>query len=291
MKEQLLWLYQRVTRRRRRQLEEELRREGRMPVAILFYHRVADSHPNDWTLSHADFARQLDWLEQNFDVVSLQEAQRRVQSEFCERPTVALTFDDGYGDNATFAIPELARRNLPATYFVATEFVRTGQPFPHDVQAGCPLAPNTIDELQQFLDAGIEIGAHTRTHCDLGQIVDKATLRDEILGSAEQLQRWLDRDVSYFAFPYGLPANTSQMAVDVLTEAGFQGFCTAYGAWNWPASPGIHLRRIHADPGLQRLTNWLTLDTRKLNDRAELPFLEPSRPVQEARPQEECVCA
>jgi len=277
MREPALWLYRQLTRRSRRELLDTLRERGEMPVAILFYHRIADKHPNTWTMSSKNFAAQLDWLQQHYDIVSLAEAQRRIQAPFCDRPTVALTFDDGYRENAEFAIPELARRNLTATYFVSTEFVRTGLPFPHDAQAGIPLAPNTVDELRSFIDQGIEIGAHTRHHPDMGQIKGDEAIRNEIAGSIDDLQRWLKIDVRYFAFPFGLPQNVTQAAVDIINELGLAGFCTAYGALNWPNSTGFHLRRIHADPGLERLKNWLTLDRRKLHDTTELPFAESRR--------------
>jgi len=38
---------------------------------------------------------------------------------------------------------------------------------------------------------------------------------------------------------------------------------------------GFHLRRIHADPKLEKLKNWLTYDSRKLCEQVELPFVEP----------------
>ncbi|MEZ6075993.1 MAG: polysaccharide deacetylase family protein [Pirellulaceae bacterium] len=57
---------------------------------------------------------------------------------------MSITFDDGYSENADFAIPELVQRKLTATYFVSTDFVRTGASFPHDLEAGTALAPNTI---------------------------------------------------------------------------------------------------------------------------------------------------
>jgi peptidoglycan/xylan/chitin deacetylase (PgdA/CDA1 family) len=217
----------------------------------------------------------LDWLQDNYDIVSLEEAQLRTQSKFCDRPTVAITFDDGYADNGDFAIPELARRGLTATYFVATDFVKTGRSFPHDVKAELPLLPNTFDQLREYVDLGMEIGAHTRSHCDLGQVTLESQIRDEIVGSVQDLETWLGQPIRYFAFPYGLPHNTSQEAVDIIREIGLKGFCTAYGAWNWPGSGGFHLRRIHADPGIERLRNWLTLDARKLEDDQQLPFTEP----------------
>ena len=275
MKEQLLWLYRHVTRSQRYRLLETLSYVGQVPVGILFYHRVADTHPNGWTLSRSDFCRQLDWLQKHFDVVDLEEAQRRVRMTHCEQPTVSITFDDGYSENADFAIPELVQRKLPATYFVSTDFVRTGASFPHDLEAGTALAPNTIDQLRDFAEQGIEIGAHTRTHSDLGQVEDVGRIEDEILGSVHDLENWLGRAVRYFAFPFGQPHNITQAAVDVVAQAGLAGFCSAYGAWNWPNSMGFHLRRIHADPKLEKLKNWLTYDSRKLREQVVLPFVEP----------------
>jgi peptidoglycan/xylan/chitin deacetylase (PgdA/CDA1 family) len=298
MKETGAWLYQQLTGAQRADLLRQLQNRANVPVAILFYHRIADRDRNPWTMSRCDFARQLDWLQETCDVVCLQEAKRRIACGQNSRRTVSLTFDDGYGENAEFAIPELVRRGLSATYFVATDFVASGKPFPHDLAAGVPLRPNSIDELREFAEQGIEIGAHTRSHCDLGQVTCPQRMREEILGSAEQIQQWLARPVRYFAFPYGLPHNTSQLAVDVIAQHGFAGFCTAYGAWNWPklastrfasanltlaklAAKGthrsnstMHLKRIHADPGIERLKNWLTLDRRKLDDSSELPFSE-----------------
>ncbi len=284
MKERLLWLYRNITALRRRRIQASLRQRGQVPIGILFYHRVADCHPNPWTLSCSDFARQLDWLQQHFDIVSLAEAQLRMRAAYCDRPTISITFDDGYAENAAFAIPELARRNLTATYFVSTDFVRSGRSFPHDVAAGQPLPPNTIDQLREFAALGIEIGAHTRTHPDLGQIHDPETIESEILGSVHDLEDWLGQAVQYFAFPFGLPENTTRLAVDCIAAAGLAGFCSAYGAWNWPGTAGYHLRRIHADPGIESLENWLTFDPRKLYKHVTLPFAEPQLTLSRRQP-------
>lgn len=270
------WLYAQVTRGQRSHLRKQLTTAGQIPIAILFYHRVADTHPNPWTISRSNFARHLDWLESNFDVVSLAEAQRRIRSPHNTHPTVAITFDDGYAENCDFALPELMRRALPATYFVATESVAHGEPFAHDVKRGCPLRPNTIQEIQDIRRAGFEIGGHTRNHVDVGQLAHHDEIVDEVVGGIEDLEHWGAGPIRYFSFPFGLPKNTSQLAIDILGAAGIVGFCTAYGAWNWPDSTGVHLRRIHADPGIQTLKNWLTLDPRKLREHYQLPFHEPT---------------
>ena len=237
---------------------------GTEPVCILFYHRVADEHPNDWTISIRLFVQQINWLRRRFDIVSIEEAQRRIASGENRRPTACITFDDGYGDNLQFAVPLLLHHQLPFTYFVATDYVFGGRPFPHDDAAGRPLPPNTLDELRQMAAAGIEIGGHTRSHCDLGKKLPFDQLTDEIAGCKHELEQALDCDVRYFAFPYGMPANMSTEAFHIAEEAGYHGVCSAYGSYNLPGDDPFHLRRFHADPEMTRFKNWLTLDPRKL---------------------------
>lgn len=269
------WLYTLITAGRRRRLREQCMQSGRYPIAVLFYHRVADNYPTPWTLSRRNFIQHLDWLEENFDIVSLSEAQRRIHSSHNTKPTVAITFDDGYSENCDFAIPELVRRRLPATYFVVSENVLSGRPFDHDLACHKALRPNSVAEIRDIHRAGIEIGGHTRHHLDIGQLTHINEVAEEILGGIAQLEDWGVGPVRYFSFPFGLPENTSQVAVDLLYSANIAGFCTAYGAWNWPGSLGRHLRRIHADPGMQTLKSWLTLDPRKMQDKWRLPFHEP----------------
>lgn len=236
---------------------------GAEPVSILFYHRVADDHPNAWTMPCSAFAQQVDWIARRFDVVSLAEAQRRIASGDNRRPTVCLTFDDGYGDNCDFALPLLLEKRLPVTYFVSTDHVFNDLPFPHDIAAGTPLRPNTLGEIRSMAQAGVEIGAHTRTHADLGRVASHAKLEDELVGSKHQLEQALGQTVDYFAFPYGMHHNLSAAAFRVAYEAGLAGVCSAYGAYNLPGTDPYHLQRIHADPEMIRLRNWLTVDPRK----------------------------
>ncbi len=235
------------------------------PVRVMFYHRVADEHPNDWTISTRGFAAQIRWLRSRFDVVSLAEAQARITAGRNRFPTACITFDDGYADNMRFAVPLLLRRKIPFTYFVSTNHVLRGQPFPHDAAAGLPLAPNTPDHLRQMADAGVEIGAHTRSHADLGAAsITPAQLDDEIVGSKHDLEDTLRREVRCFAFPYGLPENLSTNAFRVARGAGYRAVCSAFGGYNFPGDDPFHIRRFHADPGLARFKNWLTVDPRKL---------------------------
>lgn len=237
---------------------------GRAPVMILFYHRIADHTANGWTMPLAMFVRQMRWLRRNFDLVSLEEAQRRVAIGKNDRPAVAITFDDGYAENCEQALPLLIAQKIPVTYFVASQHVLEGQPFPHDVANGRPLKPNTVSQLRALVAAGVEIGAHTRTHADLGAVEDFEVLFDEVAVCRHELEDALQCPIHYFSFPYGQHANLSSRAFGLARELGFDAVCSAYGGYNVPGGDAFHLQRIHADPEMIRLKNWLTVDPRKL---------------------------
>jgi len=241
-------------------------REGAAPVAIVFYHRVADEAPNDWTISRQDFALQIQWLQRNFDLISLAEAQARLRSTN-PRPAVAVTFDDGYADNCRFALPLLIRRRIPVTYFVTTRHILANEPFPHDLARGEPHRPNTINELRKLAAAGIDIGAHTRSHADLGMLHNPQALHDEVVTAGEELQVALGKPIRYFAFPYGQYPNLNAEVFHMAYDAGYDGVCSAYGGYNFPGDDAFHLQRFHADPSLLRLKNWLTVDPRWLRCR------------------------
>lgn len=244
-------------------LAARLAQRGQTPVSILYYHRVADDHPNRWTIPCAMFTRQMQWLKERFDFVSLAHAQERIRAGVNRRPAVAITFDDGYADNCAHAIPLLIKERIPCTYFVSSSFVLQNKPFPHDVERDEPLRPNSLDELRAMADAGIEIGAHTRTHADLGKVHDAKQLRDEVVDAAHELEDATGAAIRYFAFPYGLHANLNAEAFRLARRAGYHGACSAYGGYNWPGDDPFHLQRIHADPEMLRLKNWLTIDLRK----------------------------
>ena len=264
IKTPMLGLYYLATLPQRQHAAAKRESKQQVPIMFLFYHRVADEHPNDWTISNDRFQAQMEWLRERFDIVSMEEGQRRIAAEHNNRPTVCITFDDGYADNCKKAIPWLLEQEIPFTYFVTSDHIQSGEPFHHDVACGCPLAPNSVEQLRKMSQAGVEIGAHTRTHADLGQLTSETDLYDEIVGSKRDLESMLDSPVRYFAFPFGLPANLSTAAFRIAFQAGIWGVCSAYGGYNLPGEDAFHIQRIHGDPEWTRFRNWLTVDPRKI---------------------------
>jgi peptidoglycan/xylan/chitin deacetylase (PgdA/CDA1 family) len=231
---------------------------------VLFYHRIADDLASPWTMSNRMFERQIRWLKRHFEMVSLAEAQHRVSGDHNHQPCVTITFDDGYADNCRRALPLLIEEKIPCTYFVSSQHVIDGVPFSHDVANGRPLAPNTPRQIRELASSGIDIGAHTRTHADLGRITDPNLLVDELVGARQELEELTSASVRYFAFPYGQHVNLSAPAFQLARSAGYAGVCSAYGGYNLPGDDPFHLQRIPADDSMIQLKNWTTFDPRKL---------------------------
>ena len=134
-------------------------RNRRVPIVVPVFHRVADDRANDWTTSRSDFRQAIEWLREHFDLISLEEAQRRITSGENDRPSVSITFDDGYAANCDYAIPLLLENAIPCTYFVTSGPVLGGTSFDHDLAMGNQVAANTVAQLRDLAAAGIEIGA------------------------------------------------------------------------------------------------------------------------------------
>ena len=241
-------------------------RREQMPVIILFYHRVADTDTVPWSLTNAQFRRHIDWLQSRYDMISLEEAQQRV-AEGSSRPAVHITFDDGYAENCDRALPLLVDRGIPCTYFVTLGNVVSAKPFIHDQSRGGGFPVNSLAQLRELAQQGIEIAAHTRTHPDLGKIHDPAVVYDEIVSAKRELSQLLDRSVRYFAFPFGMKPNLSHAAAAMARADGIECVVSAYGGYNHVGDDTFHLQRCHGDPELMRLRNTLTFDPRHVRRR------------------------
>lgn len=166
-------------------------------VPILMYHYIrevdAEADPLGFRLSVRPdrLAEQLGWLrEQGYETVLMHELAACLRGAMlCPERAVALTFDDGYADNALVALPLLRRHGLRATFFIVTGLVgREGY--------------MSWRQLEQLRDAGMEIGAHTVTHADLAAI-EPDDARWEIAMSRATLQRRLGVEVRSLSYPAG----------------------------------------------------------------------------------------
>ncbi len=114
---------------------------------------------------------------------------------------VAITFDDGLADFATWAWPALRERCLPATLYVVTGSI--GQRAVWLGPFGEPVPPMlSWDQLRRLDDEGCEIGAHTHTHPELDTL-PQSRVEEEVRRSRSLLGEALGHPVRSFAYPHG----------------------------------------------------------------------------------------
>jgi peptidoglycan/xylan/chitin deacetylase (PgdA/CDA1 family) len=105
-----------------------LRKREQPSARILYYHRVNNDNDRFFpAISTALFEAEMKFLHKNYRVVGLAELLQRLAGKTTE-PVLAITFDDGYRDNYQYAFPILQRYGLPATIFLTTGSMDTGEP-------------------------------------------------------------------------------------------------------------------------------------------------------------------
>ena len=102
---------------------------GAHGLSILIFHRVLATpdplFPEE--MDQAAFARRMQWLKASYKVLPLLDAVRLARAGRLPARAAAITFDDGYANNATEALPVLRQLGLCATFFVATGFLDGGR--------------------------------------------------------------------------------------------------------------------------------------------------------------------
>ncbi|MGI9436575.1 MAG: polysaccharide deacetylase family protein [Geminicoccaceae bacterium] len=102
---------------------------------IPFYHRIledGEEEPFDFGLGvqRRRFDQQLAFFRERFHVCTVREAlDIQASGSWPDRPLLSITFDDGYLDNIDLALPLLRRHDCPATFFICTGPIESGQPF------------------------------------------------------------------------------------------------------------------------------------------------------------------
>jgi peptidoglycan/xylan/chitin deacetylase (PgdA/CDA1 family) len=127
---------------------------------------------------------------------------------------LAITFDDGVLSVAHAAAPILAEYGIPWTLFVVSDWADGRHPFGDGIVMGW-------DEVEQLAARGVEIGSHSVSHPDFGQLAPEQA-RHELAESRRVIEARTGLRTNSFAIPMGQSMNWSQEADAAAVEAGYE---------------------------------------------------------------------
>lgn len=125
---------------------------GRARLSVFIFHRVLP-RPDPFLPGEPDvatFDRMLGWIKAGFNVLPLDEAVRRLAEGSLPSRAAAITFDDGYADNATQALPVLQKHGVPATIFIATGYLDGGRMWNDGITESLRRAPGNGLDLREL---------------------------------------------------------------------------------------------------------------------------------------------
>jgi peptidoglycan/xylan/chitin deacetylase (PgdA/CDA1 family) len=229
-------------------------------IPILMYHHITDVPPHNildlsLTVTPNVFGQQLDYLKlHGYHTITFNQLFNFLyyNGPLPSKPII-LTFDDGYDDAYTFAYPILQKHGYSGMFYIITGKVGwKGQA--------------TWDQLREMLANGMQMGSHTITHRNMGEVwrISPQEAQQEFQQSRQDLQTQLGIIIQQFCYPTGEPFHhekpvVQQAIMALLEQDGYIGATTdppPVGMTQDSQKPFILLRvRVDGRESLQEYFN------------------------------------
>ena len=214
-----------------------------MKALIIGYHCVKDESDSYLRpTSIADFDAQMQYLSKRYHPMSLEKVAQHIRSGEALPPrAIAVTFDDGYRDNYENAYPVLRKYEIPATIFLTTGFIGTGEIPAWD--RGFYTSEETLmlswKQVREMGSDGISFGSHTLTHPLLSRIPRKR-VEEELCLSKDIIEQQIGMPVTTFAYPSG---DFNSETKELVRESGYAAAVSVTAGHNGLHNDVYALRR------------------------------------------------
>ena len=196
-------------------------------IRFPYYHHVFDDEKRG-------FDRQLTYLNNFGEFISLSDAVRLLKSGApVDGQYFCITFDDGFKNNFTNALPILFEKKIPATFFVVTDFLdrspeRSKRYFENFFDHGKVVMEfMSWDDCRKIIEAGMEIGSHTASHARLVNL-ETVQVKNELYLSKKLIEENLTIECQHFCAPFGQPEHDFNPNRDpmLVKDAGYISMAT-----------------------------------------------------------------
>lgn len=207
-------------------------------VPILLYHDLSDDTSDEYTVTAAQFAAQMEWLYSNgYQAISLSGLGDRLIPE----KAVVITFDDGYASFMDFAFPLFRGYGFKATINIIGEYIGSYIP------DGRKRPMLSWDEYRYLTASGIvNLGCHTynlhvfRHRGAAG--VSEGTLRQDLDLFQKTMKREIGKPTEIIAWPYGFYTDSAKA---VAAQTGIRYMLTSQRGFLDPAGSFTAIPRIN----------------------------------------------
>ena len=145
-----------------------------------------------------------------------------------------LSFDDGFRNIFTNALPILRKHDVPAILFIPSSMIeasweKTKRYCLETTRYNSVIELLSWDDIKELVSSGYEIGSHTKTHVRFSEIShDAVIMEDEILGSKEEIETHLGVPCKYISWPYGLSTDADDESLKMVQSVGYDACFGAY---------------------------------------------------------------
>lgn len=167
-----------------------------MKVPILVYHSIS-SDKSDLSLKINEFEKQIIFLKKRgFETTSFDKIDKNKKKQ------IIITFDDGYKDICSHALPILKKYGFKATCFLVSNLI--GKKNTWDALKNNFISKDlmTIEDINEWLGNGMLIGSHSHNHNDLTKL-NKSDLENDIDFSKKKLEDKFGIEIENFCYPFG----------------------------------------------------------------------------------------
>jgi len=202
-------------------------------LTILTYHRINEEIEPDETVTPEEFQKQLQYIKENYKVISLDQAVEYIQTDIKRiSNSIVITFDDGYSDNYHNAYPLLKKYDFPATIFLISGFINN--------KGGKYLSRSQIEEM---MGNNISFGSHTVSHRILTSLGNEEITR-EIRDSKDMLKSQLGQRINFFAYPVGSKVDFNDQIREIVRSCKYTCACSNIYGMNDENADIFALKRI-----------------------------------------------